>query len=317
MKVGIIVGREQSFPPALIDEINGRESGVTAEYVTLSGIRIDQPLEYAVIIDRISHEIPFYRAYLKQAALQGTRVINNPFWWSADDKFFNYSLATKIDVAVPKTILLPQKSYKDGVVSESLRNLEYPLNWQGIVDYIGMPAIMKPFDGGGWRDVYRVDNLEDLISKFDETGQLCMTLQEFINFDRYVRCYCIGRKNVWIMPYDPRLPYGQNYVQMSVIDYLGAELKERIERDCITLCEALGYDMNTVEFAIRDGIPYAIDYMNPAPDAELRSVKEENFRWMVNAVADLAIEYAKAGPAKVEYSWSRFLNPRSARAPRA
>jgi hypothetical protein len=307
MKVGVIVGREQSFPPALIEEINSRQTGVTAEYVVIGGVRMDQPCPYDVIVDRISHEIPFYRAYLKHAALNGTRIINNPFWWSADDKFFNYSLATKIDVAVPKTILLPQKEYKDGVVSESLRNLEYPLDWQGIVDYIGMPAIMKPFDGGGWRDVYRVNNMDELISKFDETHQLCMTLQQFVNFDRYVRCYCIGRKNVWIMPYDPRIPYGQNYVQMSVIDYLGAELEARIKRDCIIICDALGYDMNTIEFAIEDGVPYAIDYMNPAPDAELSSVKEENFHWIVNAVADLAIEYAKAGKANVEYSWNKFL----------
>ena len=308
MRVGVIVGREQSFPPALIEEINQRNTGVTAEYVVVGGIRMDQPSPYTVIVNRISHEIPFFRAYLKQAALQGTRVINNPFWWSADDKFFNYSLATKIDVAVPKTVLLPQKSYKDGVVSESLRNLEYPLDWLGIVDYIGMPAIMKPFDGGGWRDVYRVDDIHGLIAKFDETAQLCMTLQQFINFDRYVRCYCIGRKDVWIMPYDPRLPYGQNYVQKTVRDYLGEELESRIHRDCIKICEALGYDMNTIEFAVEDGIPYAIDYMNPAPDAELSSVKEENFRWMVNAVANLAIEYAKAGPADVEYNWSRFLS---------
>ena len=146
-----------------------------------------------------------------------------------------------------------------------------------------------------------------MIAKFDETHQLCMTLQEFINFDRYVRCYCIGRKNVWIMPYDPRLPYGQNYVQMSVNDYLGDELEDRIKRDCIKICEALGYDMNTIEFAIQDEIPYAIDYMNPAPDAELSSVKEENFRWIINAVADLAIEYALAGKTEVEYSWTRFL----------
>src|SRR5882724_1547098 len=307
MKVGVIVGREQSFPPALIEEINSRQTGVTAEYVVIGGVRMDQPCPYDVIVDRISHEIPFYRAYLKHAALNGTRIINNPFWWSADDKFFNYALTTKIDVAVPKTILLPQKEYKDGVVSESLRNLEYPLDWQGIVDYIGMPAIMKPFDGGGWRDVYRVDDMDDLIAKYDETHQLCMTLQQFVNFDRYVRCYCIGRKNVWIMPYDPRIPYGQNYVQMSVIDYLGTELEARIKRDCIIICDALGYDMNTIEFAIEDGVPYAIDYMNPAPDAELSSVKETNFKWIVNSVADLAIEYSQAGPANVEYSWSKFL----------
>ena len=129
-RVGILVGREQTFPDALIKNINERGKGKTiAEYITLGGVRHDLPPAYDLIIDRISHEVPFYRATLKRAALEGTVVINNPFWWSADDKFFNYSLAAKLGVAVPKTVLLPQKDYIKGIVSESLRNLEFP--WTG------------------------------------------------------------------------------------------------------------------------------------------------------------------------------------------
>src|SRR6267154_6363222 len=247
-KIGIIYGMENTFPGALVDRINSREvAGVSAEHVHIGGVKMAEPSGYRVIIDRISHDIPFYRAYLKNAALNGTRIINNPFWWSADDKFFNYALATKIDVAVPKTILLPQKEYKDGVVSESLRNLEYPLDWQGIVDYVGMPAIMKPFDGGGWKNVSRVNSLEELWAEFEKTGTLCMTLQEFIDFDQFVRCYCIGQGEVMIMPYDPRKPYlsGEEYINDP--DYLAPELAKRVADDVRTLCSALGYYINTVE----------------------------------------------------------------------
>src|SRR5678816_3427814 len=155
MKIGILVGMENTFPPALIEKINSLDAGVTAEYITVGGVKMAEPTGYRLIFDRISHEIPFYRAYLKNAVLNGTLVVNNPFWWSADDKFFNYSLATKLGVAVPKTVLLPQKSYKPGVTDASLRNLEFPLKWDEIIDYIGLPAILKPFDGGGWRDVYK------------------------------------------------------------------------------------------------------------------------------------------------------------------
>ena len=88
-----------------------------------------RPAPYAVIVDRISHDIPFYRAYLKHAALNGTVIINNPFWWSADDKFFNYSLAAKLGVAVPPTVILPHKKHPEGTTDRSMRNLEYPLNW--------------------------------------------------------------------------------------------------------------------------------------------------------------------------------------------
>src|SRR5690606_12971308 len=121
--------REWSFPPAFIEEVNSRDAGVFAEYVKLGGTEANEPCNYAVIVDRISHEIPYYRTYLKNAMLQGTYIINNPFWWSADDKFFGASLAKALGVSVPKTVVLPSHSYIEGVVDESLRNLEYPLDW--------------------------------------------------------------------------------------------------------------------------------------------------------------------------------------------
>ncbi|HEY0384512.1 MAG TPA: hypothetical protein VGC64_00805, partial [Pyrinomonadaceae bacterium] len=169
-KVGILVGREKTFPLALIERINERGGGeVVAEFVEVGGVRLDEGKRYDIIIDRISHEVPFYRGFLKRCALEGTYIINNPFWWSADDKFFNYSLAIKLGVAIPKTVLLPQKDYIEGITSESLRNLEFPLDWQGIVDYTGLPAIIKPFDGGGWKNVSRVDSLEELWRVYDTT----------------------------------------------------------------------------------------------------------------------------------------------------
>ncbi len=309
--VGILVGREKTFPQALIDRINERGGGeVVAEYVEVGGVRLDQERRYDIIIDRISHEVPFYRAFLKRAALEGTQIINNPFWWSADDKFFNYSLAVKLGVAIPKTSLLPQKDYIEGITSESLRNLEFPLDWQGIVDYVGMPAIIKPFDGGGWKNVSRVNTIEELWQVYDTTGTLCMTLQEFIAFDQFVRCYCIGQEEVMIMPYDPRKPYlsGEQYIQDP--NYLSPELAERITNDVRTLCRALGYDINTVEFAIKDGIPYAIDFMNPAPDAELASVGEFYHNWVTDTVVNLVFKRLAEPQTEVRYRWDAMLNPR-------
>ncbi|HEY0322146.1 MAG TPA: hypothetical protein VGC66_14390 [Pyrinomonadaceae bacterium] len=310
-RVGILVGREQTFPEALIRTINERGQGnVTAELVKVGGVRLDEARKYDVIIDRISHEVPFYRAFMKRAALEGTYIINNPFWWSADDKFFNYALATKLGVAIPKTVLLPQKDYIEGIVTESLRNLEFPLDWQAIVDYVGLPAIMKPFDGGGWKNVERVNTLEELWFKYDQTGTLCMTLQEFIDFDQFVRCYCVGQEEVMIMPYDPRKAYlsGEQYINDP--NYLSDELRERVTKDVRTLCTALGYDLNTVEFAIKDGIPYAIDFMNPAPDAELISVGEFYHNWVTEKVTDLVFKrLSQTAEERPRYRWDAFLNP--------
>jgi hypothetical protein len=304
MKIGILVGREATFPPALINEINARDAGVTAEYIKLGGVDMSEPCEYRVIIDRISHEVPFYRAYLKYAVLSGTIVINNPFWWTADDKFFNYCLADRMGIAVPKTILLPQKSYKEGVVDESLRNLKYPLDWEEILDHVGLPCFMKPYDGGGWRGVSKINSMQELLEKYDQSGTDCMVVQEGIAFDHYVRCYTIGKRDVWPMPYDPIF---QRYL---VIDnYLEPTVEDRCRHDAIAICEALGYDINTVEFAVKDGVPYAIDYMNPAPDADWWSVGSVYFEWMVQKVADLAVEQALYGkPPIKEFRWQQFLN---------
>jgi len=309
-KVGILVGREKTFPVSLIESINERGGGeVVAEFVKVGGVRLDWSKEYDLIIDRISHEVPFYRAFLKRAALEGTIIINNPFWWSADDKFFNYSLATKLGVAIPKTVLLPQKAYIEGITSESLRNLEFPLDWQAVADYVGFPAIIKPFDGGGWKNVSRVNDLEELWKVYDTTGTLCMTLQEMIDWDQFVRCYCIGQRDVLIMPYDPRKPYlsGEQYVHDPT--YLTSEVAERVARDVLTLNRALGYDINTVEFTIKDGIPYAIDFMNPAPDAEIASVGEFYHNWLTNAVTDLVFRRLAEPQNQQIYRWDAMLNP--------
>lgn len=305
MKIGILVGMENTFPPALIEKINSMNAGVTAEYLKTGGVRAEDGSEYRLIFDRISHEIPYYRGMLKHAVLNGTIVINNPFWWSADDKFFNYSLAARLGVAVPKTVLLPQKDYIKGVTNDSLRNLEFPIKWQEIMDYVGSPAWLKPFDGGGWKNVYKVHSVEELLAAYNETGTLCMTLQEGIEFDEYVRCYCVGRKEVLVMIYDPA---NRRYVPRLERE-LPIELEERIRQDAIILCEALGYDLNTVEFAVRDGIPYAIDFMNPAPDADIHSVTEPYFNWILDAMARLLVDYAKNGvPTIRHHRWHRFLD---------
>lgn len=307
--IGVLFGMENTFPGALVERINGFDlPGIKAEFVKVGGIRMAEPCPYAVIVDRISHDVPFYRAYLKNAALDGTYIINNPFWWSADDKFFNYALATKLGVAIPRTVILPHKEHPPGTTDRSMRNLQYPLDWESVFQYVGFPAFLKPFDGGGWRDVHKVNSKEEFFKAYDQTRTLCMTLQAAVNFTEYFRCYVVGQDKVHIMPYDPRSPFQERYVQNPPA--YDAALLDRVELDARTLCRALGYDLNTVEFAVEDGIPYAIDFMNPAPDADLHSVGKANFDWIVNAVAELAGQKASEPREPVKYRWNRFLQGR-------
>ncbi len=303
MKIGILCGREYSFPPAFIEKVNelGKSDGITAEFVKLGGTRMGETPRYRVIVDRISHEVEYYRGYLKHAVLEGTYVINNPFWWTADDKFFNYSVASKLGLAIPKTILLPQKSYPHDVdiTSESLRNLEYPIDWDALLDTVGRPAILKPFSGGGWKHVYKVHNCEELLAVYNGTGPYCMTLQEFIDFDQYVRCFTFGKTDILPVAYDPKQ---RRYLVNH--DYLSSELGARVVRDAQSINQALGYEMNTIEFAIKDGIPYAIDFLNPAPDFERDRITEFYFTHVVDRMARMVIDRALHGNSS--NSWPRW-----------
>jgi glutathione synthase/RimK-type ligase-like ATP-grasp enzyme len=305
-KIGILFGKERSFPMAFIEAVNRRNiDGITAEPVHIDKVVQGESDHYAVIIDRISQDVPFYRAYLKNAALTGTAVINNPFWWSADEKFFNNCLAVRNGIPVPKTVLLPSRDLPPDTSGESFSNLVYPLDWHGIFNYVGFPAYMKPFAGGGWKNVYKLHHAEEFYQKHAETGQLVMLLQEEIVFSEYYRCYCIGGKYVRIMSYEPRNPHHLRY--QADFQPSTERLKE-MEEIVLRINHLLGYDFNTVELAVRDGIPYAIDFCNPAPDAEKASVGEDNFNWVVEAAAQYAIERALAHQEdKDNLTWGNYL----------
>lgn len=313
-KIGIVFGKERSFPMAFIDRVNSKGiEGIIAEPVKIDKVMQGEPTDYAVIIDRISQDVPFYRAYLKNAALTGSAVINNPFWWSADEKFFNNCLATKIDVPVPKTVILPSRDLPADTAQESFSNLDFPLDWEGIFKYVGFPAYMKPFSGGGWKNVYRVSDADDLFNKHAETGELVMLLQEEIIFDEYYRCYCIGGKHVRIMPYEPRNPHHLRYEAGFTPDPERHKLMEGI---VLRINQYLGYDFNTVELALRDGVPYAIDFCNPAPDAEIKSVGQENFDWVVETAANFAIEKAQAHQPGIDnLTWGEYVKKSSSGKP--
>jgi hypothetical protein len=302
-KIGLIVGREWSMPPKFIEEVNRRDQGVTAEFVKIGGTRMNEPCEYGVLIDRISHEVPYYRSYLKNSVLQGTHVVNNPFMWTADDKFFGASLVTKLGIASPKTVVLPNKEYIPGIVhDESLRNLEYPVPWEKHLEYLGgFPVILKDAHGGGWKQVYKINNMEELWRRYNESGLLTMILQEFIQWDNYIRCMCLDRGDILIMKYDP---INRKYLKHD----LDQDLYDRIYGDSTKLVQALGYDMNTAEWAIRDGVPYAIDFMNPAPDMDIYSLGEEFFWWCINHLADMTIKMAtQPRPQLGELRWNNFF----------
>jgi hypothetical protein len=307
-RIGLLFGMEDTFPWALIEAIHGCAKGkVEAVPVELSYLRDTERWPYDLVLDRISHEVPFYRTFLKCAAARGARIVNNPFWWSADDKFFDNLVAEACEVAVPRTVLLPHKQHPPNTEAKSFRNLRF-VDWDEVFSYLGFPIFLKPAYGGGWKDVYRCENAETFFAAYDRTRDLAMMAQEAIEFTEYYRIYVLGRARVRIMRYDPRQPHHLRYVADA--PPTDAALEARMRRDALALCEALGYDMNTVELAVRDGVPYAIDFMNCAPDADLHSVGRENFDWVVANMAEVLVDLVRR-PCKFEPtgSWPKLLRP--------
>jgi hypothetical protein len=305
--VGLLCGREYSFPPAFVQRVDelGAPHGISGEMVKVGGTKMDETPGYRVIIDRISHEVEYYRGTMKHAVLQGSYVINNPFWWTADDKFFNYSVMAKLGIAIPRTVLLPQKGYPADIdlKPESLHNLVYPIDWDALLDYVGRPAILKPYSGGGWKHVYKVADRHELLEAYDRTAPYCMTLQQFINFDHYVRCFTFGKTDITPVAYDPR---ERRYLVEH--EYLSADVGARVVRDAQLINLALGYEMNTIEFAIEDGVPYAIDYLNPAPDFERDRITPFYFSHVVEKMAHLAVDRALNGdPSQCWPRWEEML----------
>jgi glutathione synthase/RimK-type ligase-like ATP-grasp enzyme len=317
-KIGILFGMEDSFPWALMNEINtqAEKSGeaIEAGPVKIAAIRQDQDFGYAVILDRISHEVPFYRTFLKCAIARGTQVVNNPLWWSADDKFFDNIVAMASGVAVPRTVLLPHKEHPPNTTEKSFRNLDF-VNWDEVFAYLGFPIFMKPAYGGGWKDVYKVNDREEFFAAYDKTKDLTMMAQEAIEFTDYYRCYVVGRRRVRIMPYAPQEPHALRYAAAAG-KAVPLPMAERVSKDALALCDALGYDLNTVEFAVKEGVPYAIDFMNCAPDADVHSVGPENFDWIVKAMAEYLVDRARnPRPFEMTGTWPAGLGLVRAPAP--
>jgi len=292
MRIGVLRGRENSFPDAFIAKVNSMGKGVAAEFIQLGGTKLNEPVPYRVVLDRMSHEVPYYAVYLKMAALQGTYCINNTFWRSADDKFFGYAAAEKLGIVEPNTVVLPNHGYVDDVTAESLRNL-WPTDFQMYLDFVGCPCIMKPAFGGGWKDVYKIHSLEELIQRYDASGVKTMMLQEFVVWDTYIRVPTIGRRHARAIRYDPAPGgmggYNQDY------DVLPRVLRDRAEELSLRFNLALGYDMNALEFAVKDGRFYGIDLTNYTPDLDYRSLKDAHFPWAVEKMAEFAVEKALSG----------------------
>lgn len=299
-RIGLLVGRELDWPDAFVATVNDHPSAATAELVKVGGTLMNAEIPYDLIIDRMSHEIPYYRAYLQYAAIQGCHIINNPFTWSADNRFVGTVVANRLGLRTPKTVALPNKEIERDVVPESFRNLTYPMDWQGIIDYVGVPAIFKDVRSGGRRQVYRVHSVDDLIQRFDESGTQTMILQEVIESETHIHSFVIGQEHVLLLQY--------NQVKGA---YLPGILSPRTSRNrllvkaSLALTKAFGYDINMVEFVMVNDQPYVINSTNPAPVMDQALMTKEQFEWLIAKTVALALQHVKRPSS--QHTLSNFM----------
>ena len=285
--VGFIIGREKEMPDTVMDILNTRYDGIQAELVKMGGTFLDEPVPYNVIIDRMSHEIPYYHAYVKYAALSGCTIINNPFVWRNDTKFFGGALMRKMGIRTPRTAVLPNKDVDTDTVPDSFRNLSYPMNWQAIIDYIGSPAIFKDVRSGGRRFAHRVNNVEELIQRYDESGTRTMILQQVIESDHQYHCMVIAGEKTMLMPYS--LETGRYFMGHGELD---ARLSDEMTAIALKIAHLYGYDINMTEFVLQGDEVYLINATNPSPLIGRDLMTEPQFDWICNEIADLAARRA-------------------------
>ncbi|NNE35429.1 MAG: hypothetical protein HKN13_09340, partial [Rhodothermales bacterium] len=155
-------------------------------------------------------------------------------------------------------------------------------------------------------------NPEEVFAAYDGSGTDCMMLQEGIEFEDYFRCYGVGQRDVLVMRYNPGAANSQARYEEVDRSPIPPKMLKRVEKDVLALCRALGYDLNTVEFAVRDGIPYAIDFMNPAPDADYHSVGLDSYKWVVETVGKFLVEKARSTAGVRQFSANGYLEPSEA-----
>lgn len=285
--VGFIIGREREMPDEVMRLIND-SGGARAEMVKLGGTFLDDVIDYDVIIDRMSHEIPYYRTYVKFAAVNGCYVINDPFVWANDTKFLAAAVLRKLGVKTPRTMVLPNKDIAADTVPDSFRNLAYPMDWQAIIDYIGSPAIFKDVRSGGRRFAHRVNNVDELIQRYDESGTRTMILQQVIESDRHFHCMVIGGERTLLMPYsfnEAHYTEGDNKLSESLT-------RQMTDMAC-KLSRVYGYDINMSEFVLDGDDVYLINATNPSPLIGRDMMTAEQFDWTCAEIAGLALRRAE------------------------
>jgi len=260
----------------------GDDVGVEVERVSIEPFDLRQPCRYDVVLDRLTHWYHPSREWIKKAILMdGLYVLNNPWSIQANEKHTSYAAMMALGMPIPETWMLPPKSYEPlPDLAVTLRRYAKLFDLGHVGARIGYPMFMKPYDGGGWKGVSRIDDEATLRRKYEESGKMVMHLQKAVQpFDRFIRCIGLGPQTT-IVRYDPDKPLHDRYTMDK--GFLSADEASVLRDTTLTINAFFGWDFNSCEALHQGGTWYPIDFANPCPDSQVTSL-HYHFPWLVLA----------------------------------
>ena len=277
MKLGILESQSDAFVNDIVSHLNG----VDVEFISFRHLKTPITSNCNVIIDRASFCHTYLKEIMKNMSLAGTYVINNPFAATATNKLLEIGIAKSLDISFPKTVILPGANLSD----ETEEWIGTPV-WEEIIEEVGLPCVLKPFDGYAWTNVHFVNTLDELKGLHATMGpnQILM-VQKLIRYEDYYRVFCINKKDVLFVKWVPK-PLGMG-------QYLHSDLRplqhiiDKLTEQTIKLNISLDLDVNAVEWCIDDnGQPWVIDAFNEVPEINKKALPADYYDWMLTRFLD-------------------------------
>lgn len=316
-KIGLSLGADTCWPicfEELVKDLDLRlpigadNVSFEIERVTIEPFALRQPVKYDLVVDRLTHWYHTSREWIKKAVvLNGVYVFNNPWSVQSNEKHTTYAAMMRLGMPIPVTWLVPPKSYEDKPdLQTTLTRYAKLFDLPAVASQVGYPLFMKPFDGGGWVGVSKVDNEKELIDAYDRSGKLIMHLQKgVVPYEHFCRCIGLGAQTR-VIRYDPSAPLHQRYLNDK--DYLPKETLSVLRDITLTINAFFGWDFNSCEALYSGDEWHPIDFANPCPDSQVTSL-HRHFPWLVKAKLRWALYVAATKKRmRVNQDWQPFFD---------
>jgi len=314
--IGLSLGADICWPIAfteILDRLQleipweGDTLTFEVERMTIDPFDLREETRYDVVVDRLTHWYHTRREWIKKAViLDGVYVFNNPWSVQSMEKLTTYAGMIRLGFPVPDTWLIPPRSYEPTEDLEvTLQRYARHFDLGAIGRDLGYPLFMKPYDGGGWRAVSRIEDESDLREAYEKSGKHVMMLQEAVQpFDRFVRCIGLGPQTRTVL-YDPSAPLHDRYTTER--DFLDEDERWLVEGMTLVINAFYGFAFNSCELLHRDGVWQPIDFANPCPDSQVTSL-HYHFPWLIKANLRWAIFAATTQRYMKTVEWQPYFD---------